>query len=132
MQFAARLRKVLENVDAAGPGVEVWTYIGVATLSEELQRSAGDLRAVAQRRAQTAQNMQSRRILVGSADDHGAMAPRPEAGSMDIHLALALIASGRAAEVVPHLPRLLDQINPLLRLLRQQQSAAGSPGTKAQ
>ena len=132
LQFAARLRKVLENVDAAGPGVEVWTYIGVATLSEELQRSGGDLRAVAQRRAQTAQNMQSRRILVGSADDHGAMAPRPEAGSMDIHLALALIASGRAAEVVPHLPRLLDQINPLLRLLRQQQPAAGSSGTKAQ
>ncbi|BAP87586.1 response regulator receiver [Burkholderiales bacterium GJ-E10] len=132
LQFAARLRKVLENVDAAGPGVEVWTYIGVATLSEELQRNAGDLRAVAQRRAQTAQSMQSRRIVVGSADDHGAMAPRPEAGSMDIHLALALIASGRAAEVVPHLPRLLDQINPLLRLLRQQQPAAGSPGTKAQ
>ena len=132
LQFAARLRKVLENVDAAGPGVEVWTYIGVATLSEELQRNAGELRAVAQRRAQTAQSMQSRRIVVGSADDHGAMAPRPEAGSMDIHLALALIASGRAAEVVPHLPRLLDQINPLLRLLRQQQPAAGSPGTKAQ
>ncbi len=132
LQFAARLRKVLENVDAAGPGVEVWTYIGVATLSEELQRSAGDLRAVAQRRAQTAQNMQSRRILVGSADDHGAMTSRPEAGSMDIHLALALIASGRGAEVVPHLPRLLDQINPLLRLLRQQQPAAGNPGTKAQ
>ncbi len=131
LQFAARLRKVLENVDAAGPGVEVWTYIGVATLSEELQRSAGELRAVAQRRAQTAQNMQSRRILVGSADDHGAMAPRPEVGSMDIHLALALIASGRGAEVVPHLPRLLDQINPLLRLLRQQQPAAGNPGSKA-
>lgn len=131
LQFAARLRKVLENVDAAGPGMEVWTYLGVATLSEDLQRGPAELRAVAQRRAQTAQNMQSRRILVGSADDHGAMAPKPEAGSMDIHLALALIASGRAAEVVPHLPRLIDQINPLLRLLRQKQGAAANPDTKA-
>ncbi len=38
LRFAARLRKVLENAETAGPGVEVWTCIGVATLSEELRR----------------------------------------------------------------------------------------------
>jgi two-component system, cell cycle response regulator len=50
LRFAARLRKVLENVEAAGPGVEVWTCIGLATLSEELRRSAEELRALAQKR----------------------------------------------------------------------------------
>ena len=51
LRFAARLRKVLENVEAAGPGVEVWTCIGLSTLSEELRRSAEELRALAQKRA---------------------------------------------------------------------------------
>ncbi len=50
LRFAARLRKVLENVEAAGPGVEVWTCIGLSTLSEELRRSAEELRALAQKR----------------------------------------------------------------------------------
>jgi hypothetical protein len=39
---------------------------------------------------------------------------------MDIGLALALIRAGRAGEVVPHLPGLVEQINPLLRLAKQQ------------
>ena len=50
----------------------------------------------------------------------GSIDPKPEDGSMDINLALALIRAGRAAEVVPHLPRLLEQVAPLLKLVRQQ------------
>lgn len=122
LRFAARLRKVLENVEAAGPGVEVWTSIGVATLSEELRRGAEELRGVAQRRAQQAQQARSRRIVLGAAEGMapGAMEAQSADGAMDVNLALALIRAGRAPEVVPHLPALLEQINPLLRLLRQQ------------
>jgi diguanylate cyclase (GGDEF)-like protein len=127
LRFAARLRKVLENVEAAGPGVEVWTCIGVATLSEELRRGADELRMVAQRRAQQAQQSRTRRIILGAAEG---MAPAaletggPE-GGMDVNLALALIRAGRASEVVPHLAALIEQINPLLRLVRQQREAQG-------
>jgi PleD family two-component response regulator len=122
LRFAARLRKVLENVEAAGPGVEVWTCIGVATLSEELRRGAEELRLLAQKRAQQAQSSRSRRIILGTSDGvaPGVLESRPDDGSMDISLALALIRAGRAGEVVPHLPRLLEQINPLLKLVRQQ------------
>lgn len=122
LRFAARLRKVLENVEAAGPGVEVWTCIGVATLSEELRRGAEELRGIAQRRAQQAQQARSRRIVLGTAEGlaPGAIDAHSPEGTMDVNLALALIRAGRAPEVVPHLPALLDQITPLLRLLRQQ------------
>jgi diguanylate cyclase (GGDEF)-like protein len=121
LRFAARLRKVLENAETAGPGVEVWTCIGVATLSEELRRSAEELRALAQKRAEKAQQNRSRRIILGTGDgDAGSIEPLPAEGSMDISLALALIRAGRAAEVVPHLPRLLQQVAPLLKLVRQQ------------
>ncbi len=134
LRFAARLRKVLENVDAAGPGVEVWTCIGVATLSEELRRGAEELRAIAQRRAQQAQANRSRRIVLGSAEGAapGATEARPDESSMDVSLALALIRAGRANEVVPHLPRLLVQIDPLLKLLRQQRELQSnhSEGTR--
>jgi two-component system cell cycle response regulator len=132
LRFAARLRKVLENVEAAGPGVEVWTCIGVATLSEELRRGAEELRSLAQKRAMQAHTARSRRIILGTAEGAapGALDGRGEDGSMDINLALALIRAGRGGEVVAHLPRLLDQLNPLLRLVRQQQElqAAKSEG----
>lgn len=123
LRFAARLRKVLENSDAAGPGVEVWTCIGVATLSEELRRNATELRLQAQRRAQLAQASRSRRIMLGASEAAraGSGDPRGDAGSMDVTLALALINTGRSAEVVPHLPRLLQHLGPLIRLIRQQQ-----------
>jgi two-component system cell cycle response regulator len=129
LRFAARLRKVLENVDAAGPGVEVWTCIGVATLSEELRRNGPELRQHAQRRAQMAQNARSRRILLGTAEGaKGAPADaRGDSGSMDVSLALALINAGRSAEVIPHLPRLLQHLNPLIRLIRQQQQLTTRP-----
>ncbi len=134
LRFAARLRKVLENVEAAGPGVEVWTCIGVATLSEELRRGAEELRMLAQKRAQQAQSSRSRRIILGTAEGvaPGALEARPDEGAMDINLALALIRAGRAGEVVPHLPRLLDQINPLLKLVRQQRElqATGPEGVR--
>ena len=121
LRFAARLRKVLENAETAGPGVEVWTCIGVATLSEELRRSAEELRALAQKRAEKAQQNRSRRIILGAGDgDGGSVEPQPAEGSMDINLALALIRAGRATEVVPHLPRLLQQVAPLLKLVRLQ------------
>jgi two-component system, cell cycle response regulator len=133
LRFAARLRKVLENVEAAGPGVEVWTCIGLSTLSEELRRGAEELRALAQKRALQAQTARSRRIVLGTAEGAapGALEGRGEDGSMDLNLALALIRAGRGGEVVAHLPRLLDQLNPLLRLVRQQQelqAAAKSEG----
>ncbi len=134
LRFASRLRKVLENVDAAGPGVEVWTCIGVATLSEELQLGATDLRIQAQKRAQMAQASRSRRIMLGTSEAARASGfdPNAEVGSMDISLALALIGSGRGAEVVPHLPRLIQQLNPLLRLIRQQQqNIPGNPAPAA-
>jgi two-component system, cell cycle response regulator len=129
LRFAARLRKVLENVEAAGPGVEVWTCIGLSTLSEELRRSAEELRALAQKRAAQAQQNRSRRIILGTSDgvSPGSMEPKPEDGSMDINLALALIRAGRAAEVVAHLPRLLEQIAPLLKLVRQQKELQATP-----
>jgi hypothetical protein len=122
LRFAARLRKVLENVEAAGPGVEVWTCIGVATLSEELRRGAEELRLLAQKRALQAQTTRSRRIILGASDGvaPGALESRPEDGSMDINLALALIRAGRPSEVIAHLARLLDQLSPLLKLVRQQ------------
>jgi two-component system cell cycle response regulator len=122
LRFAARLRKVLENVEAAGPGVEVWTCIGVATLSEELRRSAEELRLLSQKRAAQAQSSRSRRIILGTSEgvSPAAMEARADEGGMDINLALALIRAGRAVEVVPHLPRLLEQIGPLLKLVRQQ------------
>jgi len=122
LRFAARLRKVLENVEAAGPGVEVWTCIGVATLSEELRRGAEELRVLAQKRALHAQTQRSRRIVLGASEGAapGQLDSRAEEGSMDVNLALALIRAGRASEVVPHLPKLVDQINPLLKLVRQQ------------
>ncbi len=131
LRFAARLRKVLENVESAGPGVEVWTCIGVATLSEELRRGAEELRALAQRRAQQAQSSRSRRIVLGSSEGVAAnlLEPRPEEGAMDISLALALIRAGRAQEVVPHLPRLVEQINPLLKLVKQQRELGNAEGT---
>lgn len=133
LRFAARLRKVLENIEAAGPGVEVWTCIGVATLSEELRRNATELRLQAQRRAQMAQASRSRRIMLGADGARaGAGDPRGESGSMDIGLALALIGSGRSAEVVPHLPRLLQQLNPLIRLIRQQQQLVAKPETNGE
>jgi two-component system, cell cycle response regulator len=130
LRFAARLRKVLENVEAAGPGVEVWTCIGVSTLSEELRRSAEELRALAQKRAQQAQTARSRRIILGTSEGvaPSALEGRGEDGSMDINLALALIRAGRSSEVVTHLPRLLDQLNPLLRLVRQQQDLQAAKG----
>jgi CheY-like chemotaxis protein len=122
LRFAARLRKVLENVEAAGPGVEVWTCIGVATLSEELRRGAEELRLLSQKRAMQAQTTRSRRIILGASDGvaPGALESRPEDGSMDINLALALIRAGRPSEVIAHLARLLDQLSPLLKLVRQQ------------
>jgi PleD family two-component response regulator len=122
LQFAARLRKVLENVEAAGPGVEVWTCIGVVTLSEELRRSAEELRAVAQKRAAQAQASRSRRIMLGTGDGgaSGVLDAKPADAAIDIGLALSLIRAGRAGEVVPHLPGLVEQINPLLRLAKQQ------------
>jgi two-component system cell cycle response regulator len=122
LRFAARLRKVLENVEAAGPGVEVWTCIGVATLSEELRRGAEELRLLAQKRAQQAQSSRSRRIILGVSEGvaPGALDARGDEGGMDVGLALALIRAGRAAEVVPHLARLFEQISPLIKLMRQQ------------
>lgn len=133
LRFAARLRKVLENVEAAGPGVEVWTCIGVATLSEELRRGSEELRILAQKRAVQAQTSRSRRIVLGSADGPASDTElQADEGSMDINLALALIRAGRASEVVVHLPRLLEQISPLIKLVRQQkelQAGAIGPDT---
>lgn len=128
LRFAARLRKVLENVEAAGPGVEVWTCIGVATLSEELRRGAEELRQLACKRSQQAQAARTRRIILGAAEGVavGSYEGRPDEGSMDINLALALIRAGRAPEVVPHLPRLLEQVSPLLKLVRQQRELQGA------
>ncbi len=128
LRFAARLRKVLENAEAAGPGVEVWTCIGVSTLSEELRRGGDELRSLAQKRARLAQTNRTRRIILGSAEGVAASAfERADEGSMDVGLALALIRAGRAPEVVPHLPRLLEQISPLLKLVRQQRDLQANP-----
>lgn len=114
LQFAATLRKVLGGVDAAGPGVEVWTCIGVATLSEESRRSAEELRGVAQKRAAQAQASRSRRIMLGTDEGgpSGATDAVPAEPGTDTGLALALIRAGRAGEVIPHLPGLVEQINP--------------------
>lgn len=121
LRFAARLRKVLENVDAAGSGVEVWTCIGIGCLSEDLRLGAEPLRQISQKRAQQAQSNRSRRIVLGTGDGSGGNGDlRADEGSMDVGLALTLIRSGRAAEVVPHLPRLVHQLRPLMALVRQQ------------
>lgn len=129
LRFAARLRKVLENVEAAGPGVEVWTSIGIATLSEELRRSADELRSHSQKRAAQAQQSRARRIVLGAAE--GATLPSNEpqgtTTAMDVNLALALLQAGRAAEVAPHAASLQDQITPLLRLIQQQPEIPQEP-----
>jgi two-component system cell cycle response regulator len=125
LQFAARLRKILENVDAAGGGVEVWTYIGVACLSEDMRLAAEPLRQISQKRAEQAQTSRSRRIVLGAGEaGPGEQKSRTDEGSMDVNLALTLIRSGRAAEVVPHLPRLVHQLRPLMALVRQQKELA--------
>jgi len=121
LRFAARLRKVLENAEAAGNGVEVWTCIGIACLSEDMRLGAEQLRQISQKRAQQAQSGRSRRIVLGAGDVGGGNGElRADDGSMDVNLALTLIRSGRAAEVVPHLPRLVHQLRPLMALVRQQ------------
>ena len=96
---------------------------------KELRRSAEELRALAQKRSAQAQQNRSRRIILGTSDGvaPGSMDPKPEEGSMDINLALALIRAGRAAEVVPHLSRLLEQIAPMLKLVRQQRELQATP-----
>jgi diguanylate cyclase (GGDEF)-like protein len=124
LRFASRLRKVLENTDPAGPGVEVWSYIGIATLSEDFQRDAAGLRFHAQKRARQALESHSRRIMVGSNLEPTALGIDTTGvpqSSLDINLALALIQSGRSAEVVPHLPLLLKRLGPLFRLIHEQQ-----------
>ena len=127
LRFAARLRKILENADSAGAGVEVWTFIGVACLSEDMRLTAEQLRQISQKRAQQAQASRSRRIVLGAGDGAtGEPQQRADEGTMDVNLALALIRSGRSAEVVPHLPRLVHQLRPLMALVRQQKELAQS------
>jgi two-component system, cell cycle response regulator len=121
LRFAARLRKVLENAEAAGPGVEVWTCIGVAALSEDPRRTAEELRQISQKRALQAQTSRSRRIVMGTGE--AAVADRAEDSAMDIGLALTLIRSGRGHEVLPHLGRLMHSLRPLLALARQQRES---------
>lgn len=121
LRFAARLRKVIENADSAGPGIEVWTCIGVAALSEDLKLKAPDLRQVSQKRALQAQTSRSRRIVMGTGET--AVESRADDSSMDLNLALTLIRSGRSQEVIPHLPRLLHTLRPLMSLVRQQREA---------
>ncbi len=124
LRFAARLRKVLENIDAAGPGVEVWTCLGIASLSEAMNRTAEELRQSAQRRAQQAQTARSRRIVMGTGEtaDAGSNG-RADDSSIDLNLALTLIRAGRAAEVIPHLSRLVHQLRPLMALVRHKKEA---------
>lgn len=127
LHFAARLRKILENADAAGSGVEVWTFVGVACLSEDMRLTAEQLRQISQKRAQQAQGSRSRRIVLGAGDGvTGEQHRRADESTMDVNLALALIRSGRSAEVVPHLPRLVHQLRPLMALVRQQKELAQS------
>jgi hypothetical protein len=97
----------------------------VACLSEDMRLGAEQLRQISQKRAQQAQTTRTRRIVLGAGEagaaDSGA---RADAGSMDVNLALTLIRSGRSAEVVPHLPRLVHQLRPLMALVRQQKELA--------
>jgi two-component system cell cycle response regulator len=125
LSFAARLRKILENSEVAGSGIEVWTSIGVACLSEDMRLTAEQLRQISQKRAQQAQTSRTRRIVAG-AGEGGAAAQQSRAkeASMDVNLALTLIRSGRGAEVVPHLPNLVQQLRPLMALVRQQKELA--------
>ena len=93
----------------------------MASLSEDMRLTAEQLRQISQKRAQQAQTGRSRRIVLGAADASGGNGRlRADEGSMDVNLALTLIRSGRAAEVVPHLPRLVHQLRPLMALVRQQ------------
>jgi diguanylate cyclase (GGDEF)-like protein len=125
LQFAARQRKILENSDVAGREIEVWTSIGVACLSEDMRLTAEQLRQISQKRAQQAQSSRTRRIVLGAGEAGAAEGgARSDAGSMDVNLALTLIRSGRSAEVVPHLPRLVHQLRPLMALVRQQKEIA--------
>jgi diguanylate cyclase (GGDEF)-like protein len=125
LRFAARLRKILENGEAAGNGIEVWTSIGVACLSEDMRLTAEQLRQISQKRAQQAQASRTRRIVLGAGEAGGSEpSARAEEGSMDVNLALTLIRSGRGAEVVPHLPRLVHQLRPLMALVREQKELA--------
>jgi hypothetical protein len=105
------------------PGVEVRTCLGVVSLTEDMRRNAPELRTIAQRRAQQARASRSRRIVLGATEmplqaDRKSRSNEPV---MDVGLALALIRAGRASEVLPQLPNLLVQIDPLLKLSRQQE-----------
>jgi len=83
------------------------------------------LRQISQKRAQQAQGSRTRRIVLGAGEASTAdSSASANAGSMDVNLALTLIRSGRGVEVVPHLPRLVHQLRPLMALVRQQKEIA--------
>jgi diguanylate cyclase (GGDEF)-like protein len=131
MRFATRLRKVVESLDL-GTGIEVRSSIGVASLTEDLRRSAEELRATALQRAKQAKSTRSRRIMLGqsSAMTENVLGEQDDHAGMNIDMALALIRAGRSDEVLPQLSRLMAQIAPLTTLARQQEelrSLAPSP-----
>jgi diguanylate cyclase (GGDEF)-like protein len=121
LRFATRLRRVVESLDL-GNGVEIRTCLGVASLTEDMRRNAEELRTIAQRRAQQAKGSRTRRIVLGSTEVALTEAKEEKADEsvMDVGLALALIRNGRATEVMPQLSKLLQQIEPLMRLAQQQ------------
>jgi len=111
ISFANRVREAVEvaHVAAHGQRVILTVSIGVASAPTDDAISAGALLDLAGQRMQEAMAAGGNRIVAGAAQ--GAMR------KLGVQHALELLNAQRPEAVLPHLPRLGQQVLPLLRLL---------------
>ena len=115
--FGNRLREAIHvaNIVAHGQRLNLSVSVGVSNTPADSVTSAGALIELAGARLKAAQQAGGNRVIacnVQPEDVTAAVAPR-------IDLAIALVKSGHANEVLPHLAALGSQVLPLLKLLDQ-------------
>lgn len=112
--FAERVREAVEvaRLTVQGQTVSVTVSIGIASVPTDPVSSAAALLDLAGQRMQLAMQQGGNRTESGGITP----ATRP----ISLHHALELLAAGRVAPVVPHLPVLGRQVLPLLQLMNQE------------
>ncbi len=112
--FAERVREAVEvaRLTVQGQTVSVTVSIGIASVPTDPVSSASALLDLAGQRMQVAMQQGGNRTESGGITP----ATRP----ISLHHALELLAAGRVAPVVPHLPVLGRQVLPLLQLMNQE------------
>ncbi|TEX49633.1 MAG: diguanylate cyclase response regulator [Rhodocyclaceae bacterium] len=112
--FAERVREAVEvaRLTVQGQTVSVTVSIGIASVPTDPVSSASAFLDLAGQRMQVAMQQGGNRTESGGITP----ATRP----ISLHHALELLAAGRAAPVVPHLPVLGRQVLPLLQLMNQE------------